>query len=244
MAGTPKAVVPSAPDRIFAEVRPLGPARTASSHIDPQTSNPERADGHPTYSTNWSDSRDCHAIVIQVPNFSQSSASKDPTNAACVVHASFPKGFQVSYMHTRTVSGCNWPSVCVLDSDLEWPCTSGPSNPLGQSPPCVPEESSDQSIRRSRMSDGFVSWDVVDVGYRQKFPGPPTVSEMSESYRCWHLERTLVRGCSGDHNPNVEEGAENGEGDDACNRGVHRAHVPSRQTAGEEGCNLTHGGET
>ena len=151
MVGTPKAVVPSATDRIFAEVRPFGPVRIASFHIDPQTSNPERADGHPTYSINWNDSRDCHAIVIQVPNFSQSSASKDPTNAACVVHASFPKGFQVSYMHTRTVSGCNWPSVCVLDGDLEWPCTSGPSNPLGQSPPCVPEESSDQSIRRSRM---------------------------------------------------------------------------------------------
>ena len=83
------------------------------------------------------------------------------------------------------------------------------------------------------------------MGYRQKFPGPPTVSEMSESYRRRRLERTLVRGCSGDHNPNVEEGAENSEGDDdACNRGVHRAHVPSRQTAGEEGCNLTHGGET
>jgi len=59
------------------------------------------------------------------------------------------------------------------------------------------------------------------------------------------LEWTLIGGCSGSHNPDVEEDTEHGEGDDdACNRCVDRPHV-SRNAAGEEKeGDLKHEGET
>jgi hypothetical protein len=67
-----------------------------------------------------------------------------------------------------------------------------------------------------------------DLRWRQvakQFLGCLAVSEISEAYRRWGLERTLVRGCSGGHDHDVEDNTENSEGDDdAPDRRVDRPH--------------------
>ena len=67
---------------------------------------------------------------------------------------------------------------------------------------------------------------------------------MLEGCRCWSLEWTFIRGCSGDHNPNVEEDVWNSEGDnDACDGGLDCPHI-SRQAANEgKEDDLEHNGE-
>ena len=75
----------------------------------------------------------------------------------------------------------------------------------------------------------------------QPFPGCLAVSEVSEGFRRWCLERTLIRGRSGD----VEEEAEDGEGGDGARDGcVNRPHVLRQATGEEKKGDLEHDGET
>ena len=68
--------------------------------------------------------------------------------------------------------------------------------------------------------------DFVGRQVRHQFPGYPAFSETSEGCRRWCLEWTFMRVCPSNHNPDVEEDAEDGEGDDdACDGGVDGPHV-------------------
>ena len=95
--------------------------------------------------------------------------------------------------------------------------------------------------RQVRQYPRGVLTSSIEEGYgvdrreaRQQFLGCLAVYEVSESCRRWCLEWTFIRGCSDDHDPDVEEEADNGEGDDdTSDRRVDRPHV-SRQAAGEE----------
>ena len=79
----------------------------------------------------------------------------------------------------------------------------------------------------------------------EKSPDYAAVSDISETYRRWCLERTLIRGCSGSYDANVEKDTKNGEGyDNTCNGGVDRPYVSRQATGEEKEGNLEHDGET
>ena len=76
-------------------------------------------------------------------------------------------------------------------------------------------------FRMERMKGAMWRRDRLEWHVRR-----PIVFEMSQRYRHQRLERTIIRPCSGDHDPDVEEETEKGEGDDgACNIDVDRPHV-------------------
>ena len=66
-----------------------------------------------------------------------------------------------------------------------------------------------------------------------------------KSNRCWCLERACVRRHPSNHNSDVEQNSEAGEGDQGvCDRGIDGPHVSTQSAGEEEEGNLQHNWET